>query len=73
MKGNIWAQVLGRLEPNIKRHDFIKWLQPTALAADEGDVLEVRVPDDTFGGWIQKFYGAAIQEALTASAGQARR
>lgn len=70
MKGNIWAQVLARLEISTTRHEFMKWLQPTALAADDGHTLEIRVMDEHTGAWLEKHYLPAIREALTASGRQ---
>jgi hypothetical protein len=66
MKGNIWAQVLARLETSIRRHEFVQWLGQTSFAADDGTTIEVRVPEKAFADWNTKHYGAAIQEALTA-------
>lgn len=66
MKGNIWAQVLERLSTSVKRHEFVKWLQPTSLGAIDGNIIEVRVPDENSAKWIRKHYGTAIQEALAA-------
>jgi putative DNA primase/helicase len=66
MKGNIWAQVLARLEVSITKHDFVQWLKPTSLAADDGKTLEIRVPDEHIASWNTRHYMTAIDEALTA-------
>ena len=66
MKGNIWVQVLARLESSLRRHEFHEWLAPTSLAADDGHTLEVRVSEENVASWIRKHYLTGIQEALIA-------
>ncbi|HXO85203.1 MAG TPA: DUF3631 domain-containing protein [Gemmatimonadales bacterium] len=66
MKGNIWAQVLARLETSVKRNHFGQFLEPTALAVDDVSSLEIRVPTEAIGNWIERNYLVAIHEALAA-------
>jgi putative DNA primase/helicase len=66
MKGNIWVQVLNRIQVSLRRHEFMEWLQPTSLASDDGHALEIRVSDENVGKYIRKHYLTAIAEALTA-------
>jgi chromosomal replication initiator protein len=64
MTGNIWEQVLGRIETKINRHTYFTWFKPTTFVRDGGDVLEVRVPNGMFRNWLTKHYSAVLDEAL---------
>ena len=45
MTGNIWDQLLGRIETKVNRHSFYTWFKPTSLVADGGGSIQVRVPN----------------------------
>ena len=40
--GDIWDQVLTRIETKVNRHSFYTWFKPTAFVADRGGELLVR-------------------------------
>ncbi|HEY0876765.1 MAG TPA: chromosomal replication initiator protein DnaA [Vicinamibacterales bacterium] len=64
MTGNIWEQVLSRIETKVNRHSFYTWFKPTSYVADEGAAIRVRVPNALFRDWLTKHYAAVLMEAL---------
>ena len=50
MTGDLWEQVLTRIETKVNRHSFYTWFKPTVFVADRGGELLVRVPNPTFRG-----------------------
>ena len=64
MTGNIWDNVLGRIETKVNRHSFYTWFKPTSFVADDGGSLRIRVPNPLFRDWLTKHYAAVIDEAL---------
>ena len=64
MTGNIWDQVLSRIETKVNRHSFYTWFKPTSFMADEGGAVQVRVPNALFRDWLTKHYASVIGEAL---------
>jgi chromosomal replication initiator protein len=62
--GNVWEQVLGRIETKINSHSFYTWFKPTLYVGIRGDELVVRVPDPVFRDWLTKHYSGVIAEAL---------
>ena len=64
MTGNIWEQVLSRIETKVNRHSFYTWFKPTSFVADEGEAIRVRVPNALFRDWLTKHYATVLQEAL---------
>jgi chromosomal replication initiator protein len=65
MTGNIWDQVLSRIETKVNRHSFYTWFKPTSFVADEGGALRIKVPNPLFRDWLTKHYAAVLAEALT--------
>ena len=65
MTGNIWDQVLSRVETKVNRHSFYTWFKPTSFVSDEGGSIRVRVPNGLFRDWLTKHYSAVLVEALT--------
>ena len=61
---SIWDQILGRIEAKVGRHSFHTWFKPTALLADDGNRLSVRVPNPLFTEWLPKHYSVVLSEAL---------
>jgi len=61
---SIWDRVLSRIETKVNRHIFYTWFKPTALIADDGDRLRIRVPNALFRDWLTKHYAAVLDEAL---------
>jgi chromosomal replication initiator protein len=64
MIGNIWDQVLTRIETKVNRHSFYMWFKPTSLITDGGAQLQVRVPSVMFRDWLTKHYAGVLDEAL---------
>ena len=66
--GNLWEQVLGRIETQINSHSFYTWFKPTVYLGVRGNQLVVRVPDPVFRDWLTKHYSGVIAEALREAA-----
>ena len=64
MTGNIWDQVLARIETKVNRHSFYTWFKPTSFVADDGAALRIRVPNPLFREWLTKHYASVLGEAL---------
>jgi chromosomal replication initiator protein len=64
MTGTIWDDVLGRIETKVNRHTYLSWFQSTALVADAGAIITVRVADPLVVDWLTKHYAGVIDEAL---------
>jgi chromosomal replication initiator protein len=64
MIGNIWDQVLTRIETKVNRHSFYTWFKPTSFVGDDGGSIRVRVPNALFRDWLTKHYAAVLNEAL---------
>jgi len=62
--GDLWDQVLTRIETKVNRHSFYTWFKPTTFVADRGGELVVRVPNPVFRDWLGKHYAGLIAEAL---------
>jgi chromosomal replication initiator protein len=62
--GNIWNDVLSRIETKVNRHIFYTWFKPTSLVGDDGSTLHVQVPNSLFRDWLTKHYAAVLDEAL---------
>ena len=63
MTGNIWEQVLGRIETKVNRHSFYTWFKPTSFVRDDGPAIVVRVPNGLFRDWLTKHYSAVLDES----------
>jgi chromosomal replication initiator protein len=61
---NLWDHVLARIETKVNRHSFYTWFKPTALLAEDGAQITVRVPNPLFKDWLIKHYSGVINEAL---------
>ncbi|MEO6212713.1 MAG: chromosomal replication initiator protein DnaA, partial [Vicinamibacterales bacterium] len=64
MSGNIWDQVLTRIETKVNRHSFYTWFKPTSFVSDGAGTILVRVPNGLFRDWLTKHYAAVLDEAL---------
>jgi chromosomal replication initiator protein len=64
MNGNIWDQVLTRVETKVNRHSFYTWFKPTSFVGDDGSLISVRVPNALFRDWLTKHYTSVLNEAL---------
>ncbi|MCY4659752.1 MAG: chromosomal replication initiator protein DnaA [Acidobacteria bacterium] len=63
MLGNVWTQVLSRIETKVDQRTFRTWFQPTALIADQGQKVTIRVPSVLCRDWLAKHYASVISEA----------
>jgi len=61
---NTWERVLEYLRDNITETDFHTWFANVRPLGVDGDVLDIAVPSNFAGDWIQKHYGQLIHEAL---------
>ncbi|HXD18799.1 MAG TPA: chromosomal replication initiator protein DnaA [Vicinamibacterales bacterium] len=64
MDTSIWDQILARIETKVNRHSFSTWFRPTALVADGGRSITVRVPNALFKDWLTKHYSVVLAEAM---------
>ncbi|MBI2188637.1 MAG: chromosomal replication initiator protein DnaA [Acidobacteria bacterium] len=64
MDASIWDQILSRVETKVNRHSFYTWFKPTALVADGGNAITIRVPNPLFKDWLTKHYSVVLSEAL---------
>ena len=65
MSGNVWNQVLSRIETKVNRHSFHTWFKPTVFVEEKGQTITVRVPNHLFRDWLTKHYAGVISEAVT--------
>jgi chromosomal replication initiator protein len=64
MAGNIWDEILARIETKLNKHSFTTWFRPTSLLEDGGSYIRVRVPNAVFEDWLTRHYAGVIAEAL---------
>ena len=64
MAGNVWDDVLGRIETKVNRYSYYTWFRQTSLASDRGNTLVIRVADPMVVDWLTKHYAVIIDEAL---------
>jgi chromosomal replication initiator protein len=62
--GNLWDQILGRIENKVNKHSFYTWFKPTAYVTHDDAQVTVRVPNATYQEWLTKHYSGVIEEAL---------
>ena len=65
MLGNVWTQVLSRIEAKVDQRSFRTWFEPTALIADHGEKVTIRVPSVLCRDWLAKHYAGVISEAAS--------
>ena len=65
MLGNVWTQVLSRIETKVDQRSFRTWFEPTALIAEQGEKVTVRVPSVLCRDWLAKHYASLISEAAS--------
>jgi chromosomal replication initiator protein len=66
MDGNIWDQVLGRIETMVNHHSYSTWFKPTTFLKDSGHTINVGVPKPMFVDWLTRHYSVVLSEALAA-------
>jgi chromosomal replication initiator protein len=64
MTGNIWEQVLTRIETKVNRHSYYTWFKPTSFLDDDGGLIRVKVPNALFRDWLTKHYASVLSESL---------
>ena len=64
MAGNVWNQILARIETKVNRHSFYTWFKPTSFLQDDSQTVTVKVPNDLFRDWLTKHYAGVIGEAI---------
>ena len=62
--GNVWGEILSRVETKVNPHSFYTWFKPTAFVHEAGQDLTVKVPNGLFRDWLTKHYAGVIREAL---------
>ena len=65
ISGNVWSDILDRVETKVNRHSFYTWFKPTSFVAESGRELTVRVPNGLFRDWLTKHYAGVINEAVS--------
>jgi chromosomal replication initiator protein len=65
MAGNVWTDVLARIETKVNKFSYYSWFKQTSLARDEGQTLTIRVGDPMVVDWLMKHYAVIIGEALS--------
>jgi chromosomal replication initiator protein len=59
-----WDRVLAVLKPRINRGNYDTWFAPTRQHGQQGDTIQVAVPNDMFAEWMRSQYLGDIQSAL---------
>ena len=59
-----WARILSRIENKLDPQTFETWFRPTALLREQGDALDVAVPNEVFRDWLTQKYAPLIRESL---------
>ncbi|MFB3854796.1 MAG: chromosomal replication initiator protein DnaA [Vicinamibacterales bacterium] len=59
-----WDEILSRIEAKLNRHTFLTWFRPITFLSDEGDALNLHVPNAMFKDWIARHYAQVLTEAL---------
>ena len=62
--GNVWVEILSRVETKVNRHSFYTWFKPTVFVHETGQDLTVKVPNGLFRDWLTKHYAGVIREAV---------
>ena len=65
MAGNVWTDILTRIETKVNRHSFYTWFKPTVFLKEADQAVTVRVPNLLFRDWLTKHYSGVITEAVS--------
>ena len=52
----VWSDILSLLEKGVNRQSFDTWFKPLNVAAVDGDVVTISVPNRFFEEWIREHY-----------------
>ena len=65
--GNIWVQVLTRVEARMNRVTDSTWFKSTSFISDDGTGLRIGVPNGLFRDWFMKRYAPIVEQVLDRS------
>ena len=65
----LWSAILGRLEFDVRPHQFRTWLKPTRALGLEGATLLVEAPSSFACDWLTEQLGPAVVDAVAEAAG----
>ncbi len=65
----IWQAVLGELQLQINKTNFITWLKPTKGLSLDNNVFTVGVPNSFVGEWLEKRWINLIKKTLASTLG----
>lgn len=60
---DIWAQILQRVESQVKRHEFLTWFAASTLVRDDG--ARITVATD-YGEYLERNHGDVLRAAVQA-------
>lgn len=69
---DLWIAVLKRLQPTIKKADFLTWFQNTVVVSNESGVLTVGVPTAFARDWIANKYNIKVLQAAAELDGEVK-
>ena len=61
---NLWDRVLGQLQQTLDQNEYETWFQATSLLVDNGDSLDIRVPNQSFVRTLSRDYIDEIRAIL---------
>ncbi|MFN7974093.1 MAG: chromosomal replication initiator protein DnaA [Acidobacteriota bacterium] len=61
---DLWGQILERLKLRINAQNFATWFRPTSFHSQDGDTLNVSVPNRHFKEWILEGFGTELAEVI---------
>ena len=70
---NLWNRVLRRLEESLERSEYETWFEPTSFLGENGDAIDVRVPDTRFVDELSERYSHRIRSLLSELSGERKR
>ena len=61
---NLWERILERIETRINPQNFANWFRPTTFLSQEGQTLNIQVPNRYFREWIIEEYSDELSKAV---------
>ncbi len=68
-----WQECLSVLSERIQPQSFKTWLKPTQLISDDGNFLEIAVPNRFVANWLENNYTEQIVQAVREVCGAPRK
>lgn len=68
-----WQSCLNILSERIQPQSFKTWLKPTQLICDDGNILEIAVPNRFVANWLENHYTDQILQAVQSVFGSQRK